>query len=77
MLTSLYEFDKKLTKLFPENIYRLKVQIVTLRKNVKCFKVYWKDTSKTAVNYSSTLDNKLEKSLHFVSVLQLPFSTSK
>ena len=77
MLTSLYEFDKKLTKLFPENIYRLKVQIVTLRKNVKWFKVYWKYTSKTAVNYSSTLDNKLEKSLHFVSVLQLPFSTSK
>ena len=35
MLTSLYQFDKYLTKHFPANIYLFKVRIVTLRQGVK------------------------------------------
>ena len=31
ILTSLYQFDKKLTKPFPANIYMFKVRIVTVR----------------------------------------------
>ena len=31
ILTSLYQFDKKLTKHFPANIYMFKATIVTLR----------------------------------------------
>ena len=49
-------------KLFPANIYRLKVKIETLRKvrkSVKGVQGFFKDTIKTAVNCSSTLDNKV------------------
>ena len=35
ILISLYQFDKKLTKNFPANIYMFKVGIVTLRWGVK------------------------------------------
>ena len=35
MLTSLYQFDKKLTKQLPANIYLFKVRIVTLKPGVK------------------------------------------
>ena len=35
MLTSLYLFDKKLTKHFPANIHLFKVRIVTLIQGVK------------------------------------------
>ena len=56
MLTSLYQFNKKLT-LFPNNIYMFKVRIVTLRNGVKSVEdkwkrpiTYWKETSKTIVS---------------------------
>ena len=41
------------------------------------FKVNKKDTSKTAINCSSTLVNKFEQMLHFVLVFLLPFWSSK
>ena len=46
-------------KLFPANIYRLKLKIETLRQSVKGVQGFFKDTIKTAVNCSSTLDNKV------------------
>ena len=35
MLTSQYQFQKKLKKPFPANIYLFKVRIATLRQGVK------------------------------------------
>ena len=35
MLTSLHQFDKKLTKNFLVNIYLIKVRIITLRQGLK------------------------------------------
>ena len=34
----------------------------------KVFKVFWKGTSKTTVSAFSTLANKFEQALHFVSM---------